>query len=531
MVSRLLGLVREAVLLRYLGAGPQLDAFRQALRTGNLIQNLLGEQTLSAAFIPGYSRMLEEGREEEAGRFAGAIFGLLLMIAGALSLVGLLGAPAIVALFNPGYLQDAARVAAGEATVDRFALGVRLVRWTFPMAGVLVLSAWSVGVLNSHRRFFVAYFAPVAWNATIIAAFAWVARGLRQPADSMALESLVVAGAIGAALGGLLQFLVQLPTVATVLRGFRLSLSIRVTGVREALAAFWPMLAGRGAVQLSGHLDGVIASFLVAGAQGILQTALFLYLLPLSLFGLAVAAAELPEMSRETARSDGRERLASAIRRSSFFVVPTAVGYVAFGLLIVSGLFGRGEFGLADRWLLYLVLAVYSFGLPASAVTRQLNTLLFARGLTRIPARVGIERMVLSATLGGVLAFGLDAYRVSEIVGLGAVSPLRLGAVGLGVGGMLAAWYELARVRAELRRHVEALRVPAAAIARMALAAVVALPAGGVAHYFLRDAVPSWVATIAVVALYAGAYLVVARWFGVSELGVWLEGLSRRRQT
>ncbi len=525
------------MLLRYLGAGPHLDAFKQALRSGNLIQNLLGEQTLSAAFIPGYSRMLEEEREEEAGRFAGAVFGLLLAVAGVLTLIGVLGAPLIVTIFNPGYLRDAAAVAAGELSVDRFPLAVRLVRWLFPMAGLLVLSAWSVGVLNSHRRFFVAYFAPVAWNAAIIAALWLAGSHLAVPtggssATTLALlERLLVAGAVGALVGGALQFLVQLPSVVAVLRGFRLSLSTRVSGVRQALAAFWPMLAGRGAVQLSGHLDGFIASFLAAGAQGILLSALTLYLLPLSLFGLAVAAAELPEMSREERDSPrASERLSSTVRRSAFLVVPTAVGYIAFGLLIIAGIFGHGRFGPVDRWLLYLVLATYSFGLPASGITRQLNTLFYARGETRVPARVGVERVLLSAGIGAVLAFGLDQYEVAGVVGLEQDEPLYLGAVGLAAGGALGAWYELFRIRRRLAERIGSLRLPGSEILRMGGAAVLSIPAGAAVWFWVARMLPTWLGASLVVAVYAGAYLVLARGFGVSELGPWLDGMPWRRK-
>ena len=172
---RVFGLIREASLGFFFGAGPHADVFRTALRGPNVLQNLLGEQTLSVSFIPVYSRMLEEGREEEAGRFAGAVFGLLAALAAALALTGILLAKPIVALLAPGFLGDAAQVAAGTAAVDRYPLAVAAVRFIFPMTGLLVLSAWAMGVLNSHRRFFLPYFAPEVWNASIIAALRLVA--------------------------------------------------------------------------------------------------------------------------------------------------------------------------------------------------------------------------------------------------------------------------------------------------------------------------------------------------------------------
>lgn len=530
----MLGFLRDATLARFFGLGPHFDVFRQAMRSGNLIQNLLGEQTLSAAFIPQYSRLLEAGREREAGRFAGAIFGFLLVVAGLLALAGVFLAAPIVTLFNAGYLQDAAQVAAGTAQVDRFPLAVRVVRLLFPMAGLLVLSAWSVGVLNSHRRFFAAYFAPVVWNVAIIAALFYAGhRFLRTPslAGLEELDRVLIAGAVGALVGGGLQFLVQLPFVFGVLRGFELSVSTRVPGVRASLAAFWPMLAGRGAVQLSGHLDGFIASFLAAGAQSTLGLALTLYLLPLSLFGLAVAAAELPEMSRRGDAGDSEVslRVGATVRRSSFFVIPTAVGYVFFGLLIVAAIYRRGAFGESDTWLTYLVLASYSLGLPASGVTRQLNTVFYAGGRTSVPARVGVERVAVSAVIGLSAAWVLDSVAVESLIGGHEGKPLFLGAVGLALGGACGAWFELLRIRRRLRALHAELSLPVARLGTMALCSLVAVLPGAGLWSVVAGRLPDWLGGIAVVAVYALTYLLLARRLGVSELASWLEGLGRRR--
>jgi len=536
MASRMLGFVRDAVLTRYLGAGPQLDVFKQAMRTGNLIQNLLGEQTLSAAFIPQYSRMLEEGREEEAGRFAGAIFGMLLVVAGGLALVGVLFAVPIVTVFSPGYLQDTAAVAAGTEQVDRFPIAVRLVQILFPMAGLLVLSAWSIGVLNSHRRFLVAYLSPVAWNVAIISSILFVGSrivdGDPGASSNAVLEQIVIAASVGALIGGALQFLVQLPVVTRVLKGFRLSVSRNVEGVRKSLAAFWPMLAGRGAIQLSAHLDGLIASFLAFGAQGIMGLAMTLYLLPLSLFGLSVAAAELPELSRRGDwGGEASARLGGTVRRSAFFVIPTAVGYVAFGLLIVGAVYGGGRFGRIDSWLMYLVLAAYSLGLPASGVTRQLNTVFYASGNTRVPARVGVERVLLSAAIGGSLAFALDHFSVNELIEAGTVEKrLYMGAVGLALGSGIGSWYEVARIRHRLAGEHRGIELPTAALLRMGMCAVLALAPSAALWYLLRDLVWQRLIAIPVVALYALTYLTVTRLAGVSELAAWLDGLPLRRK-
>ena len=365
LTSRAFGFLRESVLAFFFGAGPHADVFRIALRGPNVLQNLLGEQTLSASFIPIYTRMVGAGKEEEAGRFAGAILGLLLAVASSVALLGVLLAEPIVAVLAPGYLGDAARLAAGTAEVDRYGLAVTAVRIVFPMTAVLVLSAWSLGVLNSHRRFFLAYFAPVLWNISIIAAL-WLAaytgwQALGGPERAMAQtafrDRLLIGACIGALVGGLLQFMVQLPLVLRLLKGFRLSVSTRVEGVSQALAAFAPLAAGRGAVQLSGYLDLVLASFLVPGAIAALGWAQILYLLPIALFGVSVAAAELPELSVRTSPSERAgldQRLDASIRQMAFLTVPTVVGYLCLGFTFVGGLFRRGSFGLQDLALIHI---------------------------------------------------------------------------------------------------------------------------------------------------------------------------------
>lgn len=536
--SRALGFLREMVLAYFFGAGPHADVFRTALRGPNLLQNLLGEQTLSASFIPVYSRLLAAGRREDAGRFAGAVFGLLLAVAAAISLIGVLLAEPIVGVLAPGYLADAGRVADGAAGVDRYPLAVRTVRIIFPMTGVLVLSAWALGVLNSHRRFLLPYLAPALWNASIIAALLWTGRswgagsGPQPAVAGGAADRLLIAACLGALAGGVLQFAVQLPAVMRLLRGFRFSLSTRVTGVREALGAFVPLLAGRGAVQLSSYLDILLASFLAAGALGALGWAQTLYLLPISLFGMSVAAAELPEIARRSGAGDHGEilvRLRQSQRQMTFFTLPTGIGYLAFGYLIVGGLFRRGQFGHEDNWLVYLVLCSYSLGLLASTSSRLLTNVFYALGRTAVPARIAVERVALSAALGIGLMLWLDRISVGELLALeDAAGKLYLGAVGLALGAALSSWYELWRLRDRLR-SVLGSPLPSSTARLLRLAAIALLacvPALGV--WLLLAALPRLPLAALVVAVFAAAYLGMAAAAGLSELGRWAGFAGRR---
>lgn len=529
-LSRLMGFVRQRAVAHYFGTSPWADVFVFALRAPNALQNLLGEGTLSASFIPVYSRMLEEGRREEAGRFAGAIFGLLLALAGGLALVGVLLAEPIVAVLASGFLAE------GEGAVDRFPLAVSAVRITFPMTGVLVLHAWALGVLNSHRRFFLPYVAPVLWNTAIVAALVGAGRlliaGDLEPGapgvSGVTRDRLLYAACFGALAGGLLQFAVQLPLVLRVMRGFRPSLSTRVEGVHRALRAFGPVVAGRGAVQLGSYLDLWLAAFLVEGALSSLGYAQLLYTLPISLFAMSVAAAELPELSRlgGGSRAEAGRRIERSLRQIAFLVAPTVVGYLAFGFLLAGAVFRTGSFGLGSNVLVYAILAAYTVGLPASAASRLLQNAYFARGDTRTPARVAVQRVALAAAVATPAMFALDRLAVASLVPT-AGTGLRFGAVGLAVGSAVGAWYELVRLLRGLRREGAGLALPGRAVARMGTLAVGAALPATLLWRFLPELHPALLG-LAVIGAYAVLYLGGAAVARFPEMESWTGRIRRR---
>src|SRR5688572_21654496 len=330
LLSRIAGLLRERVAAHYLGVSAFGDVFVAVLRGPNVVQNLLGEQALSASFIPIYAQLQAANRREDAARFASTCFALLVALAAGIALVGMALARPIVALLNPGMLGDAAAVAAGLRDVDRYAIAVEGVRIVFPMTALLVVAAWCLGVLNTHGRFFLSYVAPVLWNAAVIAAFVWAASSGGPVAAGGVADGrrLVLAGCVGALAGAALQLAVQMPFAVRLIGEFRPRLALRDESVREAVRRFGPALLGRGAVQLSGWLDLVVASFLTVGTLAALGWAQRVYLLPVALFGFSIAAVELPELARIAAGERAaatRRRFEAAFRRSVFVVAPTVV--------------------------------------------------------------------------------------------------------------------------------------------------------------------------------------------------------------
>ncbi|MEL6704796.1 MAG: murein biosynthesis integral membrane protein MurJ [Bacteroidota bacterium] len=541
LLSRLSGLVREKAVAYFFGVGAHLDVYQLVMRGANLINNLLGEGTLSASFIPIYSRMLEEGRERDAGRFAGAIFGLLVAVAAAIVAIGLLAAPVVVAVLAPGFLGDAALVQAGEMNVDRYALAVGMFRIALPMAALLALSAWALGVLNSHRRFLLPYAAPVMMNASVIAALSFMASrqfeapfalGALDVIPVDALNALLWAAVVGALAGGALQFLIQLPLVFRLLRGFRFSLSRKVEGVREALRAFGPVLAGRGVYQFSSYLDTILAGLATAGTLGALRPALVLYLLPVSLFGMSVAASELPELSRisQARLSEFLGRVNRSVRQMLFLLIPTVVVYVGFGLLVVGLLFGGGAFGLDDTWLVYLILAGYSLGLAATAVSRLLQNSFYALNDTKTPAKIAVARVAASGVIGAALMFWLDTVTLPEL-GLPAEGhPLTLAAVGLALGSAVGAWVELLALRWALRMRLDGFDLPwGRALQVLGLAGLASAPAALVRWALPPTEVPFALHALAVLAAFGVAYLGLAVALKFEESEAWLGRFLKRR--
>lgn len=533
-LSRLSGLARDAVLAFFLGANVGADAFSAALKIPNLLQNLLGEGVLSASFIPSYARLLEEGRDQEAGRLAGAVLGLLLATTGVLVVLGVVAARPLTMLLTPGF------------TGERLELTVTLVRIMFPGIGVLVLSAWCLGLLNSHHRFFLSYVAPVAWNAGILAALV----GL----GATAVVDPAIAAGIGVVVGGLAQTAIQIPAVRQVLDGtLRVSLDTTSQHVRRVLSAFGPIVAGRGVVQIAALLDLVVASLLAVGAVAVLRYAQTLYLLPIALFGMSVAVAELPALSRlgGQAREDVARRLDTGLARSAFFVVGTTVGYLLLGGAVVDLLYGRGEFDALTVMQVALVLGAYSLALVPATASRLLQSALYAADDARTPAVVAVLRVTVALAIGVPLMFGLDqfvvdladpaGFRVADPGGLSALglpdadlrgaatNQHRLGAVGLAVGAIAGSWLEFGLLRRALRRRGVSVRLGGGTLSRLLVAGVLAWLTMRGALAVVGDAGP--LAALALAGASGGAvYLGVAWWLRVADAEVLLRRVVRPRR-
>ena len=518
-LSRIAGIGREVAVAAFIGAGPIGDAYRAALTIPRLLQNLLGEGVLSASFIPIYSQLVEQGRRKDAGRLAGAVFGLLSVVTGLLVLAGWVLAEPVVSLLLWRLSDDTADLTA------------ELVRVMFAGVGFIVLAAWALGVLTAHRRFFLSYAAPVIWNAVQVAFMvgAWLVWHNVEPATRA--SDVARMAAWGVVLGGGLQFVVQVPLVLRLVPTLRLSLNWRRPDVRIVLNRFGPALIGRGVVQVSAYVDLMLAGLLAGGAIAALGFAQVIYFLPISLFAMSVAASDLPEMSREQDDPGALlRRLQTGLDRIGFYVLFSAVAFITLGGLITGALLERGQFNGDQTVQVWWILAAYSLGLVASASARLLQNACFAAGDAKGPARVAVVRVVLAAAVGVVLMFSFDSYAVvnGSVERLGdfqvlsvlsaaerADGAVRLGAVGLALGSTVAAWVEYGILRHRVRHLLRRRQPVRGPTGRLAIAALSAAVLGAVLAWGL-DPLPLLVAAPFSLLVIGVVYVVLGRGSGVA---------------
>jgi putative peptidoglycan lipid II flippase len=503
LLSRLIGLVRQRIFSHYFGLSDAADAFNAAFRIPNFLQNLFGEGVLSASFIPVYARLLAEGDEEEAGRVAGAVGSILALAASALVLIGMLATPWLIDLIAPGF-----HGAKRELTI-------RIVRVLFPGAGLLVLSAWCLGILNSHRKFFLSYTSPVVWNVAMIAALV----AFRHQSQA----ALAITLAWGSVVGSALQFGVQLPVVLRLAGRLRASLDTAAPQVREVIRNFAPVFISRGVVQISGYVDQLLASLLGTGAVAGLTNAQTLYLLPVSLFGMSVSAAELPAMSSALGDTDAiaaqlRRRLDSGLRQIAFFIVPSAMAFLALGGVVTAVLFQSGRFTAAHSQYVWAILAGSAVGLLAQTLGRLYSSTYFALRDTRTPLRFAIVRVVLTSGLGYLCAIPLPRW-----IG---IDP-QWGVAGLTASAGVAGWVEFTLLRRTLNARIGRTGLPASLVVRLWFSAAVAAGAAWGVKLALGGGHPLAFGLV-VIATYGFTYFACTWLLRVEECAGLVRRLKRR---
>ena len=502
-LSRIAGLIRDRVFAHYFGNSDAADAFKAAFRIPNALQNLFGEGVLSASFIPVYAALLARDEDEEARRTAGAVAALLALSTSILVLAGVLATPYLIDAIAPGF---------SGAKRD---LTIQIVRVLFPGAGLFVFSAWCLGILNSHRKFFLSYTAPVIWNAAMIATL-W---GFGPRTAQFPLAIILSWGSV---VGAALMVAVQLPVVLGLLRGLHLSFAFHLENVRTVVRNFFPVFTSRGVVQISAYVDALLASLLPTGAVAALAYAQTLYTLPVSLFGMSVSAAELPAMSGAVGAQTEfaevlRARLNAGLRQIAFLVIPSVAGFLVLGDVIVAAIYQSGRFTHADANYVWGILAGSTVGLLASTLGRLYSSTYYALKDTRTPLNYAVIRVILTTALGY-----LSAIPLPHALGIDA----RWGVAGLTISAGVSSWIEFVLLRRTLNQRIGATGLPIPYLLKGWCAALVGAGIGRLLLLAVGHRHPILVAMVVLVP-YGIVYFAVAALLGLGEVRSILGLISR----
>jgi putative peptidoglycan lipid II flippase len=480
LLSRMSGFVRQKVFSYYLGNSDAAGVFSVAYRIPNFLQNLFGEGVLSASFIPVYARLLAEGEEETAGRVAGIIASLMALTVAILVVIGVIFTPWLLILIAPGFKGDVRE------------LTIRVVRILFPGIGLLVMSAWCLGILNSHRKFFLSYVAPVLMNVVMIATLFFFGHRVDQSSLAVWLSWGTVVGA-AATLG------VQLPFVFRYAKFVRFAIDTTLEPVRQVVRNFTPVVIGRGVVQLSAYLDSLLATLLGTAAASALAYSQLISMLPISLFGMSVAAAELPQMSSATGSDQEifatlRTRLTRGLRQIAFFVIPSVIAFISIGNVIVAALYQGGKFGSGDTLYVWYILIGSTLGLLAVTLGRLYSSAFYAMSDTKTPLRYAMIRVALTGGLGYLFAIPLRPLLIDAMQSLHVPLPMiqggtkPLGAIALTATAGVAGWLEFVLLRRALGRRIGPVPISRSYLASLWASAILA---GVAAAAFYRYVTPS----------------------------------------
>ncbi|MGQ9844132.1 MAG: murein biosynthesis integral membrane protein MurJ [Spirochaetota bacterium] len=435
-LSRIAGLIRDRVFAHYFGNSDTADAFRAAFRIPNFLQNLFGEGVLSASFIPVYAKLLAKKEFDQATKLAQTIAGILSIVISVVVFIGILITPLLIDIIAPGFQGQ------------KRELAILLVRIFFPGAGILVFSAWCLGILNSHGKFFLSYTAPVLWNIIIIITLLFFG-------DSSTQNDLATYTAAGSVAGSLMQLLIQLPFVIIIIKNIRLQFSLKTSEVRTVINNFIPVFFGRGVVQVSAYIDSLLASLLPTGAVAAISYAQTLYMLPISLFGMSVSASELPAMSKvigsyEEMTKKLQARINNAINRIAFYVVPSTVAFFILGDIIVGAIYQTGQFTSRDTTFVWMVLAGSTVGLLAITQSRLYSSAFYAMHDTRTPLKFAIIRVVLASIMG---------YFASQYGPLLLSIDKMYGTVGITAASGISGWIEYKLLQQTISKRIGIVRL------------------------------------------------------------------------
>ena len=390
-LSRILGFLRDMVIANFFGAGMAADAFFVAFRIPNLWRRLVGEGSLTISFIPVYTEYIIQRPEEETRKVTHVAFtiaGIILLI---ITVLGILFSPILIRIVAPGFIQ----------TPEKFELTVTLNKIVFPYLFFMGLFALSMGILNSYRHFFAPAIAPIFLNISIIVSVFLFYHTLKVPVMALALGVLV---------GGLIQFLFQIPFLWKKRITFRFNFDFRNPAIKRIGLLMVPGLIGTGLYQINTFIDMIFVSFLPSGSVSYLFFADRLMEFPLGIFAIAIGMASLPSFSGLASQGQTeelKETLSFTFRLVSFISIPAMVGLIALKTPIINLLFQRGLFDYPATEKTAFALLFYSVGLWAIAGSRIIAPAFYSLQDTWTPMKIALICLGASVIFRTVLIFPL----------------------------------------------------------------------------------------------------------------------------
>ena len=383
--SRIMGYIRDMVMSWAFGTGLAADAFYVAYRIPNLLRELLAEGSMSAAFIPVFTETLTKESRESAHDLANAVFARLLIILVVLTGLGILFAPYIVKIVAWGW--------AYKAEHDKYVLAVMLTRIMSPYLLFIGLTALAMGMLNSLRSFLMPALSPIMLNVMTVSAAALSVRFMTEP---------IMGVAIGIVLGGMCQFLMQVPVLKKQSMMVRFQLDTTHPGVNRIGRLVLPVIVSSSANQFNILIGTIFASFLTTGSISYLFYGMRFIHFPLGIFGIAIATAVLPTMAAQAARreiEEFRETLSLGLRLVFFIMFPAMAGIITLHVPIVSLLLEHGQFDRLSTQGTATALLYYAVGLWAFAGVRIVVQAFYALQDTKTPVVIAIIAILFNILL------------------------------------------------------------------------------------------------------------------------------------
>jgi putative peptidoglycan lipid II flippase len=503
MVSRVLGLVRDQVFAIFFGAGFHYDAFLTAFRIPNLLRDLFAEGALSSAFVTTFTQVLAKEGEKEARRLSNRVATLVIIIISIVSVIAWFETPAIVAALAPGFF----------AVPGKAELAIELTRIMIPFLLFIALAAQAMGILNAYGRFAVPAFASAFFNLGSIIGGLLLGFWLGPYIGFSSIAGM----AYGTLIGGFLQFAVQWPSLRQVGFSYRPMLSLSDPGVRQIIGIMGPAVIGTAAVQINVFVNTNFASSIIDPATGAvvngpvswLNYAFRFMQFPIGVFGVAIATAALPQLSRESARADYeqfRRTIVHALTLVFVLCIPSAVGLAVLARPIIGLIFEHGRFSAFDTVQTGNALAAYAIGLAGYAAVKVLSPAFYAFGDARTPMLISLGSIAVNYVSNSLLVvpFGHVGLAVStscvalvNFLLLGAFMRRKLGRIG-------------GRELSMNALRVAAASAPMAAVAWGVNEAIPMLPLAGLALDLAR--------VLVAIALAAITFYFACRWLKVAQV-------------